>query len=55
MPQDQDTGEQELPQPDQLTKEEAENILNALEQLEREILENRKKEATETTSDEKDW
>lgn len=54
-PQDQDTGEQELPQPDQLTREEAENILNALEQLEREILENRKKEATERTSNEKDW
>jgi len=55
QPQDQEQDQGELPQPQQLTPEEAENILNALEQLERELLENRKKESTETTSNEKDW
>src|SRR6056297_2265171 len=55
-PQDQDAGEQNMPQPDEISQQEAENILNALEQLEREILENRKKEATEDApSNDKDW
>lgn len=53
QPQDQDQGE--LPQPQQLTPEEAENILDALAQLERELLENRKKESTERVRNEKDW
>ena len=45
-----------MPQPDQISREEAENILNALEQLEREILENRKKEAADAgSSNDKDW
>lgn len=55
-PEDQESDEQELPQPDEITQEEAENILNALEQLEREILENRKKEAEDPSSaNDKDW
>lgn len=55
-PEDQETDEQEMPQPDEITQEEAENILNALEQLEREILENRKKEAADPNStNDKDW
>lgn len=55
-PEDQDQRDHDLPQPDEISKEEAENILNALEQLEREILENRKKEAEEPrSSNEKDW
>lgn len=55
-PEDQETDEQDLPQPDEITQEEAENILNALEQLEREILENRKKEAEDPSSaNDKDW
>lgn len=55
-PQDQEAGEQNLPQPDEISREEAENILNALEQLERQILENRKKEAADPgSSNDKDW
>lgn len=55
-PQDQEAGEQNMPQPDEISQQEAENILNALEQLEREILENRKKEATDDApSNDKDW
>ncbi len=55
-PEDQDQREHDLPQPDEISKDEAENILNALEQLEREILENRKKEAEEPrSSNDKDW
>ncbi len=55
-PEDQDPQDHDLPQPDDISKEEAENILNALEQLEREILENRKKEADESpSSNDKDW
>ena len=39
-----------------MSREEAENLLDALEQLERELLENQKKEATEASSDnDKDW
>jgi len=55
-PEDQDQREHDLPQPDEISQDEAENILNALEQLEREILENRKKEAEEPrSSNDKDW
>jgi tetratricopeptide (TPR) repeat protein len=55
-PQDQEAGEQDVPQPGEISQEEAENILNALEQLEREILENRKKEAADPgSSNDKDW
>jgi tetratricopeptide (TPR) repeat protein len=55
-PQDQEAGEQNVPRPDEISQEEAENILNALEQLEREILENRKKEAADPgSSNDKDW
>lgn len=55
-PQDQEAGEQNMPQPDEISREEAENILNALEQLERQILENRKKEAADPgSSNDKDW
>jgi len=53
---EQDPQDHEMPQPDEISNEEAENILNALDQLEREILENRKKEAEEPpSSNEKDW
>jgi Ca-activated chloride channel homolog len=55
-PDEQDPQDHEMPQPDEISLEEAENILNALDQLEREILENRKKEAEEPPSrNEKDW
>lgn len=55
--QDQEEGDsQEQPQPLEMTPEEAQNILDALEQLERELLENQKKESTEPPSgNEKDW
>ena len=55
QPQDQEQDQGELPQPQELTPGEAENILNALEQLERELLENRKKESTERVRNERDW
>lgn len=49
-----DPGEQ--PAPLDMTPEEAEAILDALEQLERELLENQKKESTESQSgNERDW
>lgn len=55
-PEDQGSDREELPQPIELSQEEAENILNALEQLERELLEDRKKEATDqSSSNDKDW
>ncbi len=55
-PEEQDSDGEQMPQPDQITQEEAENILNALEQLERDILENRKKEAEDpSSSNDKDW
>lgn len=55
-PEDEESDQQQLPQPDEITQQEAENILNALEQLERDILENRNKEAEERrSSNEKDW
>ncbi|TVR17163.1 MAG: tetratricopeptide repeat protein [Balneolaceae bacterium] len=48
-------GEQEQ-RPLDMTPEEAENILDALEQLERELLENRKKESSRPPSrNERDW
>lgn len=53
---EQDPEDHEMPQPDEISMDEAENILNALDQLEREILENRKKEAeAPPSSNEKDW
>jgi Ca-activated chloride channel family protein len=60
QPQDQpqnpeDQGEQQ-PSPTQMTPEEAENILDALAQLERKLLEDMKKESEQTQSqNEKDW
>lgn len=55
-PDEQDPQDHEMPQPDEISLDEAENILNALDQLEREILENRKKEAeVPPSSNEKDW
>lgn len=53
----QDQQQQPKPQPTEMTPEEAENILDALAQLERELLENMKKEPSETTPsrNEKDW
>ncbi len=55
--QDQEEGDsQDQPQPLEMTPEEAQNILDVLEQLERELLENQKKESTEPPSgNEKDW
>ena len=51
---DQDSGEQ--PAPLDMSPEEAEAILDALEQLERELLENQKKESTQAqSSNERDW
>lgn len=60
QPQDQpnnpeDQGEQQ-PSPTEMTPEEAENILDALAQLERKLLEDMKKESEQTQSqNEKDW
>ncbi len=55
--QDQDENEsQQQERPLEMTPEEAQNILDALEQLERELLENQKKESTNPpASNEKDW
>lgn len=56
QPEQEDGDSQEQPQPLEMTPEEAQNILDALEQLERELLENQKKESTEPPSrNEKDW
>lgn len=53
---EQDGEEQQQPQPDSMSREEAENLLDALGQLERELLEGRKKEATESSSNnDRDW
>lgn len=53
---DQEQESSQQPRPQDISRQEAENILNALEQLERDLLENRKKEPTETPSkNEKDW
>ena len=47
---------QQQERPLEMTPEEAQNILDALEQLERELLENQKKESTNPpASNEKDW
>jgi Ca-activated chloride channel family protein len=55
-PQDQQGEDQQQPVPIDMTEQEAENILDALKQLERELLENRKKESTQSQSgNEKDW
>ncbi|MEX0944471.1 MAG: tetratricopeptide repeat protein [Balneolaceae bacterium] len=54
-PEEADSQEQQQ-NPLEMTPEEAQNILDALEQLERELLENQKKESTEPPSgNEKDW
>ncbi len=58
MPQDDDGNQEQQPQPrpNDMTREEAENILDALEQIERELLENRKKESTDPPRrNERDW
>ena len=56
QPEEEDGDSQEQPQPLEMTPEEAKNILDALQQLERELLENQKKESTEPPSgNEKDW
>jgi Ca-activated chloride channel homolog len=54
--QDDQQDSSELPSPVEMTREEAENLLDALEQLERELLENRKKESTQDRPrNERDW
>lgn len=54
--QDQQSEDQQQPIPIDMTEQEAENILDALKQLERELLENRKKESTQAQSgNDKDW
>lgn len=56
QPEQEDGDSQDQPQPLEMTPEEAQNILDALQQLERELLENQKKESTEPPSrNEKDW
>jgi Ca-activated chloride channel homolog len=53
---EQQQNQEQQPRPQELTKEEAENLLDALEQLERELLENQKKESSQSnTRNEKDW
>lgn len=53
---EQDGEQQQQPQPESMSREEAENLLDALGQLERELLEGRKKEATESSSsNDRDW
>lgn len=48
--------QEQQPRPQELTREEAENLLDALEQLERQLLENQKKESSQSnTRNEKDW
>jgi len=58
LPQEDDSDQEQQPQPrpNDMTREEAENILDTLEQLERELLENRKKESTDPPRrNERDW
>lgn len=56
QPEPEDGDSQEQPRPLEMTPEEAQNILDALQQLERELLENQKKESTDPPSrNEKDW
>lgn len=55
-PRDQQDEDEQQPIPIDMTEQEAENILDALKQLERELLENRKKESTQAQSgNDKDW
>jgi Ca-activated chloride channel family protein len=54
--QDQPQNQEQRPEPANMSEEEAENILDALEQLERELLENREKEANvRRQQNDKDW
>jgi len=54
--QDQPQDQEQRPEPSNMSEEEAENILDALEQLERELLENREKEANvRRQQNDKDW
>lgn len=53
---EQEQNPEQQPRPQELTREEAENLLDALEQLERELLESQKKESSQSnTRNEKDW
>ena len=55
-PDDQERESRQQPMPTEMTPEEAKNILDALAQLERKLLENMKKESTQNQSEnEKDW
>jgi Ca-activated chloride channel homolog len=55
-PEGQDGEQEQQPDPLDMSPEEAENILDALRQLERELLENRKKESSDPqTRNEQDW
>lgn len=55
-PQDPGDELQDPGSPDDMSREQAENLLDALEQLERELLENRKKESERSTPrNERDW
>lgn len=54
--QNQQQDQQQQQRPEELTREEAENLLDALEELERDLLENQKKESSQSNSrNEKDW
>jgi Ca-activated chloride channel homolog len=54
--QDGDQEQEQQPEPLDMSPEEAENILDALRQLERELLENRKKESSDpNVRNEQDW
>jgi Ca-activated chloride channel family protein len=58
QPQDQEQpqNQEQRPEPSNMSEQEAENILDALEQLERELLENREKEANVSSQqNDKDW
>lgn len=55
-PQEQEGDQEQQQRQQEMSREEAENLLDALEQLERELLENQKKEATESSSsNDRDW
>jgi Ca-activated chloride channel homolog len=52
----QDGDRDDLRSPEEMSREQAENLLDALEQIERELLENRKKESSqENRRNDKDW
>lgn len=56
QPQDQPQDQEGQPEPQNMSQEEVENILSALEQLEKDLLEKQKKEATSTNPEnDKDW